>query len=586
MNDRWSLSALYKGYDDPAFSADFAQLKTVVAEMDAHARALNAAAPAEGVKRALLLQEQFMTLGQKLYSFAGLQTAADSRDAESVAWSGRLQAVFSGTAAAGALLKQFIAGREDLEALIAADPLLTEYAYLLRTIKEDGAHLLSEQAEDIVARLNISGGAAWGDLQSYLTSTVTAELRGETMGLAAVRNKAYDADADVRREGYEAELRCYDKIKDGVAFALNSIKQQVITETRLRGYASPLERTLRESRMSRATLDALMTAIDEYLPKFRAYLRAKGRALGHENGLPWYDLFAPMGHLGRTYTVEQAREELTGLFSTFDGELRDLVARAFDESWIDFFPRDGKQGGAFCSGIQPIGQSRVLTNFDGTFSDVSTLAHELGHAFHNYCVMGTHRILNGDYSMPVAETASNFNELILADAALKRADDPQEQLALIEGGLQDVCQIICDIDSRYLFETAVFENRESEFMFPDKLCRMMLDAQERTYGDGLDPALRHPYMWVCKGHYYSADLSFYNFPYAFGGLFARGLFAQYRAEGAAFVPKYKALLRATTVHSVEDTAALAGIDLTKPDFWRQGLQNVAEQIDRFIELVK
>lgn len=264
------------------------------------------------------------------------------------------------------------------------------------------------------------------------------------------------------------------------------------------------------------------------------------------------------------------------LFSTFDSELADMVARAFDEEWIDFYPRDGKSGGAFCAGVECIGQSRILTNFDGTFGDIVTLAHELGHAFHNQCIR-THRPLNRDYSMPVAETASTFNECVVMAAAIRQAKSHDEELALIESQLQDVTQIICDIYSRYLFESMVLENREKQFMNAESLCGMMLKAQEQSYGDGLDASFRHPYMWVCKSHYYGS--TFYNYPYAFGGLFARGLYAQYEREGAAFVPKYKKLLRTTTVATAEDVAKVAGIDLTDKEFWRGALQTVAQQID-------
>ena len=324
------------------------------------------------------------------------------------------------------------------------------------------------------------------------------------------------------------------------------------------------------------TLDAMLGAMEEYMPKFRQYLRAKGKALGHKNGLPWYDLFAPMGKSAAQYTAEDAKRILVELFSTFDQELADMVARAFDESWIDFYPRDGKTGGAFCAGVECIGQSRILTNFDGTFGSIVTLAHELGHAFHNQCIRA-HRPLNRDYSMPVAETASTFNECVVMAAAIRQAKSHDEELALIESQLQDVTQIICDIYSRYLFESMVLENREQQFMDADALCGMMLKAQEQSYGDGLDPGFRHPYMWICKSHYYGA--TFYNFPYAFGGLFARGLYAQYQREGAAFVPKYKKLLRTTTVATAEDVAQVAGIDLTDKEFWRGALQTVAQQID-------
>jgi oligoendopeptidase F len=294
-------------------------------------------------------------------------------------------------------------------------------------------------------------------------------------------------------------------------------------------------------------------------------------------------MFAPMGKSAGKYTTEDARDYLLKLFATFDGELTDMVRRAFDEAWIDFYPRDGKTGGAFCAEVPCLGESRILTNFDGLFSDIVTLAHELGHAFHNQCVQ-TQRILNRNYSMPVAETASTFNECIIMNAAIAAATDKDEKLALIESQLQDVTQIICDIYSRFRFEASVFENREEEFMNADRLCQLMLDAQKKSYGDGLDHATLHPYMWVCKSHYYGP--TFYNFPYAFGGLFARGLYAQYEKEGAAFVPKYKKLLYTTPVATAEDAAKVASIDLTDKEFWRGALQTVADKIDLFCQLVE
>ena len=320
----------------------------------------------------------------------------------------------------------------------------------------------------------------------------------------------------------------------------------------------------------------MLGAMDEYLPKFWQYLKTKAKALGHENGLPWYDLFAPMGESSTTFTTEDAKEYLVKQFSTFDEELTAMVARAFDDAWIDFYPRDGKRGGAFCSSIRSIGQSRILTNFDGMFTDVVTLAHELGHAFHNQCIRD-HRPLNQGYSMPLAETASTFNECVVMNAAIRSAANDAERIALIESQLQDATQIICDIYSRYRFETMVFANREQKFMNADALCGFMMEAQKQSYGDGLDHNCLHPFMWVCKSHYYGP--TFYNFPYAFGGLFARGLYAQYVKEGAPFVEKYKKLLNTTPVATAEDVAKVADIDLTDKNFWRGALQTIADQID-------
>ena len=576
MNEVWNLDVIYRGFDDPAFAADMEKLEKLVKDYAAFAGELDRQTPLDGLKKGIALEEALTVLTAKLGEYASLRQSVNTRDAEAGSRLGQVMQRISGAAGAQAQWREWVSKIPDLMVLVAGDETLKDYTFLFERLLRNSTHLLGSLGEQISARLSMSGSSAWSDLQGYLTSTVPVSYNGGTTNLSAIRNLAYDPDPAVRKAAYEAELSCYDRIKDAVAFALNSIKLETISDCQLRGYASPLDRTLEKSDMKRETLDAMLGAMEEYMPKFRQYLRAKGKALGHENGLPWYDLFAPMGKSAAQYTAEDAKRILVELFSTFDQELADMVARAFDESWIDFYPRDGKTGGAFCAGVECIGQSRILTNFDGTFGSIVTLAHELGHAFHNQCIR-THRPLNRDYSMPVAETASTFNECVVMAAAIRQAKSHDEELALIESQLQDVTQIICDIYSRYLFESMVLENREQQFMDADTLCGMMLKAQEQSYGDGLDPGFRHPYMWICKSHYYGS--TFYNFPYAFGGLFARGLYAQYQREGAAFVPKYKKLLRTTTVATAEDVAQVAGIDLTDKEFWRSALQTVAQQID-------
>ncbi len=576
MNEVWNLDVIYRGFDDPAFAADMEKLEKLVKDYTAFAGELDEQAPLDGLKKGIALEEALTVLTAKLGEYASLRQSVNTRDAEAGSRLGQVMQRISGAAGAQAQWREWVSKIPDLMVLVAGDETLKDYTFLFERLLRNSTHLLGSLGEQISARLSMSGSSAWSDLQGYLTSTVPVSYNGGTTNLSAIRNLAYDPDPAVRKAAYEAELSCYDRIKDSVAFALNSIKLETISDCQLRGYGSPLDRTLEQSDMKRQTLDAMLGAMEESMPKFRQYLRAKGKALGHENGLPWYDLFAPMGKSAAQYTAEDAKKILVELFSTFDQELADMVARAFDESWIDFYPRDGKTGGAFCAGVECIGQSRILTNFDGTFGSIVTLAHELGHAFHNQCIR-THRPLNRDYSMPVAETASTFNECVVMEAAIRQAKSRDEELALIESQLQDVTQIICDIYSRYLFESMVLEHREQQFMDADTLCGMMIKAQEQSYGDGLDAGFRHPYMWICKSHYYGA--TFYNFPYAFGGLFARGLYAQYEREGAAFVPKYKKLLRTTTVATAEDVAKVAGIDLTDKEFWRGALQTVAQQID-------
>ena len=582
MNEVWNLDRIYKGFDDPAYAADFAAMGQLVKDFETLAAELPGLEPVEGLRRGIALKEKLADLGV-LFGYANLRSATNAKDPEPGSWLGRVMALRSGTAAPSAAFNAWVVSLPNLMELVRGDDFLKDYEFYFSGMADSARYLMSAEAEAVEAKIGMSGGSAWGKLQSYLTSTVPVHYRGTVTNLSSIRNLAYDPDPQVRKDAYEAELACYESIKEPVAHALNAIKLEAISDCQLRGYASPLDRTLHHSDMKRETLEAMLSAMDEYSPVFWKYLKTKAKVLGHENGLPWYDLFAPMGASSTTFTTEDAKEYLLKQFSTFDQELTDMVATAFDDAWIDFYPRDGKRGGAFCSNVRSIGESRILTNYDGMFTDVVTLAHELGHAFHNQCVRD-HRPLNQGYSMPVAETASTFNECVVMNAAIKSAADKEEKIALIESQLQDATQIICDIYSRYRFETMVFENRETKFMNADTLCDFMLTAQKQSYGDGLDHNCLHPFMWVCKSHYYGP--TFYNFPYAFGGLFARGLYAQYEKEGAAFVLKYKKLLHTTPVATVEDTAKVAGLDLTDKDFWRGALQTIADQIELFCQIVE
>ena len=581
---RWNLDILYTGFDTPEFLGDMESLGALVKDFEDFAGGADKLNTKELLLGFIQKNEALSNVISKLAIYANLRYSADTRDSDAASMLGRIMASASALAAPSAKLNNLIASVEDLDDTIDSTPDLHDYKYLLTNVKRDSKYLLSDGEESIMARLNLSGANAWSDLQSSLTSSVKVDYRGEKITLSAARNLAYSPDSDVRRDGYEAELKCYDSIKDSVAFALNSIKLQVLTECDIRGYKSPLAKSLYQSRMKEETLDALLSAMQEYMPVFRKYLKAKAKTLGHKDGLPWYDLFAPMGKCDKVYTKDDARDYLLGIFSGFDTELHDMVKCAFDNEWIDFYPREGKVGGAFDCGVPSAKESRVLTNFDGSFSDVVTLAHELGHSFHDRQVF-SHSVLNQEYSMPVAETASTFNEVLVMETAIAAATDKDEKLALLESQLMDTTQIIVDIYSRFLFEKSVFENRPNEFMSADRMCELMLNAQSEAYGDGLNKELMHPYMWLCKGHYYSGGLSFYNYPYAFGGLFARGLYAKYKKEGASFVDTYKAMLKATSVSDVEDCALIAGVDLTDRRFWCEGLKTVAEKIDEFCEIV-
>ena len=571
----WTLEDLYPSFESQEFKQDVEAYKALKGKFES----LTLEDSIEGITQVVKLLEESTVLTGRLYNYIHLTLATDTTHEIATQVEVQLAGVSADLQATYAKVSKFLG---TIQTDITKDPFLAEYRYYFEEAKKDATHLLSDELEEVLAKMSISGGKAWSQLFDFMWSSAQGEYKGEVVTLSEIRGKAYDSDAEVRKSAYEAELKMYDAIKEPIAFSLNHIKKEVLTTSQLRGFESPLAHTLEASRMSRETLDALLEAIREYLPNFRKYLRHKAALLGHENGLPFYDLFAPVGNSSRTFTVEESKDYLIENFKTFSADLAEMTEEFFDKHYIDFYPRKGKVGGAFCANLPMIKQSRVLTNFTGSLSDVVTLAHELGHAYHGLHIEN-HRPLNQDYSMPVAETASTFNENIIMNTAIKEASD-EEKIALIESQLQDTTQIIVDIYSRYLFETAVFENREQSFMFSKDLEEMMLSAQKEAYGDGLDQSYLHPYMWACKPHYYSTGLSFYNFPYAFGGLFSKGLYAIYQEQPEGFVEKYQELLRATTVSSVEDTAKVLGVDVSTPEFWKKALAEVAESIEAFIAL--
>ena len=581
MKTNWDLTVFYKDFDDPEFKDDLARLPKAI---DAFTAAI--AAPAEDeVKKLVSLvhqEEALSNLFERLNLMIGLTLSVDANNKAANAAMAPLMRAVMGSSLASNAFSRYLASLENLNAIIDADDELKARAFALREAAEDAKHQLPEALEKPVLKMQLSGGEAFSQLRDKLDATLLVDYDGKQIPLSAVRALAYDGDADTRRRAYEAELASYKKIELPMSFCLNNLKAEGETMAALKGYKGVLDMALAHSRMDEKTLEAMWTAIREALPELREYFKAKGRLLGHENGLPFYDLFAPVGQSTRTYTVEEARALLLDLFGKFCPEMGEMMRTAFDEGWIDMYPREGKSGGAFCSGYYAKNISRVMTNFAGSASDVSTLAHELGHAFNNR--MLHHKpIMMTETPMPLAETASTFNETLLISQLLKTAT-PEEELTLLDSCLTEQTQTMVDIYSRFLFEQKVVAAQADHALDVDELKETMLWAQEQSYGDGLDPEYRHPYMWACKSHYYSTGVHFYNFPYAFGGLFARGLYARYEKEGEAFVPVYCDLLSRFGSDTIANVTASVGIDVTTPDFWREAVESVLVQVRRFVEL--
>ena len=590
MNLNWSLKELYPSFESEEFKIDIDKLTSKINEVNEWANETIKdnndilVKLEEYIKRYSKLTELISKIG----AFIQLSISVNTKDTEALRYSDIFEKKLTHMVEASTKIERYITTVDNIDCIIEKSELLKAHEYVLKSIVEQSKYLLSDKEESIIANMKNTGSNAWSKLKDNLISSLMVEIKEndevKEYPLTVVLNMAEDKSEEVRKKAYEAEISSYKKVEEGVAAALNGIKGEVLTVCDLRGYKSPLEKTLLDSRMDEESLNAMLDAMKESLPVFRKYLRRKAEMLGHKNGLPFYDLYAPVSNADMKFTYDEGAKFVVKNFRTFSDNLGDFAQKAIDNNWIDVEPREGKVGGAFCAGLHFIGESRILLNYGGSFGDVVTMAHELGHGFHGECLKNE-TILNSDYPMPIAETASTFCETIIKKAAIKEADK-DEALAILEAEICDCTQVIVDIYSRFLFEKSVFEARKESALTVEQIKELMLKAQREAYGDGLDPEYLHPYMWAWKPHYYDADYNYYNFPYAFGLLFAKGLYAEYLNKGDSFTSEYERLLSITGKNKIADITKEVGIDIHNKEFWRNSLKTIEEDIEKFIELSK
>ncbi len=486
-------------------------------------------------------------------------------------------------------------------------PKYHDYEYILDRVIKEKEHQMSAAEENLATDLQRTGGNAWSRLHEQLISNLHDE-NGKTFN--ELRNDAYSPDAKLRKSSWEEEIELLRQNEIAFAASLNNLKGETLTLNKRRNWNKAIDRALFSSRLNRETLTALIGAIEDSLPLWREYLQTKAILLRKENatasatagseqnkGIAFYDLFAPLADastgcekkeeslLTKEYSFEEAKAYILKEYYSFSDDMGNFAKQAFEKNWIDAKVHPGKVGGAYDQDFSKGHQSRILSNFTGAFSDIVTLAHELGHAYHFSCMKGKDSVFF-NYPMTLAETASTFAETIVKQDAIKSTDG-FDKMNLIELDLQDVCQVLVDILCRFYFESSVFEQREKGELNADDFCRLMKEAQERSYGDGLNNEKkndenyteRHEYMWAVKSHYYSTGLDFYNFPYAFGQLFAASLYERAKKEGPSFAKTYASLLSETGSMSCEDLCKKAGFDITTKEFWKSGIQMYAEELE-------
>lgn len=563
--NRWNLDKLYKGFDQ-SFLNDLDHLKEMYESLSQY----RISDSEEALEKYILNKKEADMLYERLSCFIMLTMSADTNNSTAKKYYDQLNRMMAELVSQETLNNQWISSL-DLDYMNS--PLINEHLYILKEIKNNMKYVLSEDKETIIAHMRNTGSYAWTQYKDQIIASIKVTIDDQIYPLTEVLNMAYSDDSLLRKKAYEAEINAYKDYEDSIAQCLNGIKGETLYLSELRGYQDVVMESCIKSRLKRETLDTLLLVIRKNLNVLRDFLKLKANILGYSNGLPWYDMYAPIVNDTKEYSYQEGCQEVLKRFYSFSTHLGDFARKAIDEHWIDVYPREGKTGGAFCENIISIKESRFLLNYGNHFSDIITLAHELGHGFHGECLKNE-SILNTHYPMPIAETASTLCETIVAKEAIKDASR-ETAITILENSLMDATQVIVDIYSRFLFEYKVFERRKKGPLSAKELCDTMLESQKEAYSDSIDPRYFHPYMWTWKPHYYDPDYSFYNYPYAFGLLLAKGLYALY-VKDHSFSKTYESFLAMTGKNDLEDVCQTLNIDLSSESFWQSSMDIIKE----------
>ncbi|MBN8200630.1 M3 family oligoendopeptidase [Bacillus sp. NTK034] len=463
--------------------------------------------------------------------------------------------------------------------------LLNELSFVLNERRENASERLPQEEETVINALSVDGYHGWGQMYDVIVGnlkipyTEDGEIKQLSVGQAA--NKFSSPDRTLRKEVFDNWEKSWNGQSDYLSKTLNHLAGFRLNVYKLRGWNDFLKEPLDINRMKKETLDTMWDVISRNKAPLVKYLERKAELLGLEK-LSWYDLDAPLSKSETKLTYQQGADFILEQFAHFGEEMTAFSKKAFEEKWIEAEDRPGKAPGGFHTYFPESSQSRIFMTYSGTPSNVSTLAHELGHGFHTYAMRDLH-LLNRNYAMNVAETASTFAEMIVSDAAVKNAGSEEEKLALLEDKVQRSVALLMNIHARFLFETRFYEERKRGNVSADRLNEIMTGAQKEAYGSALDEY--HPSFWASKLHFFITGVPFYNFPYTFGYLFSLGIYAQALKEGKGYEEKYIALLKDTASMTVEDLAMKhLNADLTKPEFWESAVQLCMDDVEEFLAL--
>lgn len=460
---------------------------------------------------------------------------------------------------------------------------LNELKFVLNERREKAKEKLSVKEESLITQLAMDGFEGWSQMYDTIVGSMTIPYKGEKLSVGQAANKFSDPDERTRKELFTAWEQAWEEKSDLFARTLNHLAGFRLSVNEKRGWDDILKEPLEIGRMKKETLESMWNVIANHKEPLVRFLKRKAELLDLDK-LSWADLDAPLAVTAESKVMDyqEGADFIIQQFAKFGSQLANFTQKAFEDSWIEAEDRPGKRPGGFCTGFPLNKQSRIFMTYSGTPSNVSTLAHELGHAFHSYAMRDIHP-LNRSYAMNVAETASTFAEMVVADAAVKEAASEEEKLVLLEDKIQRSVALLMNIHARYLFETRFYDERKQGYVSAERLNELMVDAQKEAYGDALSDY--NPTFWASKLHFYITGVPFYNFPYTFGYLFSLGIYANALKEPEGFEEKYIALLKDTGSMKVEDLAEKhLGVDLKTRDFWEEAVNACMEDVEEFMRL--
>jgi oligoendopeptidase F len=588
----WNLDVFFKGgSESPEFERHLDRTAELIGQFQTK---VNNWEPLNSVEDQVVLKElleDFEHAGKKLReagAFVSCLQAENTQDKKAHALDSQITSLSAGfQTALGAFDTALTSITDVVWEKLLTDEVLSTVSYVLTERRERALEKLSKEEEALISALGVDGYHSWGQLYDLIVGKTKVSFveNGEEKQLSVGQafNRFSSPNRSLREAVFKGWEQAWGDQADYLAKTLNHLAGFRLNVYKKRGWEDVLKEPLSINRMKKETLETMWTVIAENKPKLVEYLERKAKLLGLEK-LSWFDLDAPYGNTESKVSYQEGAEFIEQQFAKFGDKLAGFAKMAFEDQWIEGEDRPGKAPGGFCTFFPETGQSRIFMTYSGTPSNVSTLAHELGHGFHTFAMKGVH-FLNRSYAMNVAETASTFAEMIVADAAVKNAKDEEEKLVLLDDKIQRTIALLMNIHARFLFETSFYEERKNGIVSVERLNELMLNAQQEAYGNALEEY--HPLFWASKLHFFITGVPFYNFPYTFGYLFSLGIYAKALEEGKGYEDKYIALLRDTASMTVEELAMKhLQVDLTQKDFWEKGVRLCIDDIEEFLSLTK